>query len=354
MSVDLTVIGGGVVGAAAAHRAATLGATVRLVDAHDAGRATDAGAGILAPATNVRDRDPWHDLAGAAAAAYPELVDSLGGGDVGYAVVGLIAPAVDEAELAAYDRYRRAVIDRPGISDLDPDDAVDRYPVLARPRAALWHDTAARVDGRRLTAAMVDAARAAGAELVDGRTTSLHGLDSAATIVAGGAWTPPIAEELGVTIPVEPQKGQIVHLGLTDSDHATGRWPVVRCLSDQYQVSWPDARVVVGATREDRSGFDLRVTADGLRHVLDEALRVAPGLGGAELLEVRVGLRPVTPDLLPVIGRVPGHHDVVVATGHGPSGLTLGPYSGRLAADLALGHDVAHDLGPFAVDRPWA
>jgi glycine/D-amino acid oxidase-like deaminating enzyme len=118
-------------------------------------------------------------------------------------------------------------------------------------------------------------------------------------------------------------------------------------------VSWPGGRVAVGATREDGSGFDRRVTAGGLRHVLDEALRVAPGLAVAELLEVRVGLRPMTPDHLPVLGRVPGRPDVVVATGHGPSGLTLGPYSGRLAADLALGLDVGHDLSAFAPDREW-
>jgi D-amino-acid dehydrogenase len=128
---------------------------------------------------------------------------------------------------------------------------------------------------------------------------------------------------------------------------------VVGGLRDQYQVSWPGSRVVVGATRETGSGFDRRVTAGGVRHVLDEALRVAPGLADAELLQVRVGLRPMTPDLLPVIGRVPGRPEVVVVTGHGPSGLTLGPYSGRLAADLALGHPVDADLAPFALDRDW-
>jgi D-amino-acid dehydrogenase len=81
---------------------------------------------------------------------------------------------------------------------------------------------------------------------------------------------------------------------------------------------------------------------------------VAPGLADAELLQVRVGLRPMTPDLLPVIGTVPSRPEVVVVTGHGPSGLTLGPYSGRLAADLALGHPVDADLAPFALDRPWS
>jgi D-amino-acid dehydrogenase len=348
---DLTVIGGGVVGAAAAHRAASLGASTTLIDAHDPGRATDAGAGIIAPAINVRDREPWHALARAAAAAYPELVGSLDG-EVGYDRVGLVVPAVDDDDMPSFDRFRELIIERPGVSDLDPAVAVDRHPLLAPLRAALWCDDAARVDGRLLTAALVGAAEAAGAEIVEGRVPSLAEVASPATVIAGGAWTPQFAEELGVEIPVEPQKGQILHLRVPGGLD-TGAWPVVGGLRDQYQVSWPGSRVVVGATRETGSGFDRRVTAGGVRHVLDEALRVAPGLADAELLQVRVGLRPLTPDLLPVIGRVPGRPDVVVVTGHGPSGLTLGPYSGRLAADLALGQAIDVELAPFALDRDW-
>ena len=116
-------------------------------------------------------------------------------------------------------------------------------------------------------------------------------------------------------------------------------------------VPWDDSRVVVGATRETGSGFEPRPTVQGVQKVLEEAVRVAPGLAGAEIREIRVGLRPYTIDGAPVLGSVPGVDGVLLATGHGPSGLQLGPYSGKLVADLAMGLAAKMDLQPFSVAR---
>jgi len=85
--------------------------------------------------------------------------------------------------------------------------------------------------------------------------------------------------------------------------------------------------------------------------VLDEALRVAPGLAGAEIREIRVGLRPLSRDTLPVLGPVPDVAGVFLVTGHGPSGLTLGPYSASLVAAQMLGTASRTDLTPFSVAR---
>jgi D-amino-acid dehydrogenase len=115
-------------------------------------------------------------------------------------------------------------------------------------------------------------------------------------------------------------------------------------------VPWPDQRVVVGATRES-VGFEPRTTAAGIHEVLAEALRVAPGLANASIGEIRVGLRPSTPDSMPVLGRLPGARNVYLATGHGATGLQVGPYSGKLVADLALGQATEVDLDPFAISR---
>ena len=338
------------VGAAAAHHAAGLGARTVLVDRADPGRATDAGAGIVAPRTNTRDSIAWRELAVAAADAYPDLIDSLDG-ETGYARAGLLIVAVDPSELAQLEDVRDAVAGRPGLGELAPEAALDRYPLLTvAPLAAMVDEGAARLDGRLLAAALTEAAVGRGAEVVDGDVATLTEVGAEVIVVAGGAWSPRFEEELGASIPVEPQKGQILHLELPDRPDSAA-WPMVEALTDQYQVAWPGGRVVVGATRETGSGFDVRPTAAGTKHVLDEALRVAPGLGDARIVETRVGLRPLTADLMPVIGRVPGRPDVVVATGHGPTGLTLGPYSGRLAVDVALDRPIPHDLAPFAFDR---
>ena len=114
-----------------------------------------------------------------------------------------------------------------------------------------------------------------------------------------------------------------------------------------YMVPWADARVAVGATVED-AGFDPAVTAGGVHEVLRETLRVMPGLATATLREVRVGLRPSSVDDTPIIGRAPGHDNVIVATGHGANGLLLGPVTGALVADLVHGHATPSvDLTPF-------
>ena len=93
------------------------------------------------------------------------------------------------------------------------------------------------------------------------------------------------------------------------------------------------------------------MTAGGVHEVLRETLRVMPGLAPATLREVRVGLRPTSVDDTPIIGRLPGHEHVVVATGHGANGLLLGPVSGALVADLLDGTDPALDLTPFSPAR---
>jgi D-amino-acid dehydrogenase len=133
----------------------------------------------------------------------------------------------------------------------------------------------------------------------------------------------------------------------------TAEWPVVGAFHGHYLVAWPDGRVAAGATRETGSGFAVQTTAAGIREVLDEALRVAPGLAQAKLLEVRVGMRPYTRDRMPVLGQVPGVEGVLLATGHGSTGLQLGPWSGKLVAEMALGQtpQTQVDLSPFSVAR---
>jgi D-amino-acid dehydrogenase len=148
---------------------------------------------------------------------------------------------------------------------------------------------------------------------------------------------------------VTPQRGQLVHLGLRGTD--TSRWPVVSAFHHHYLVAWPDSRVVAGATRETGSGFAPHTSAAGIREVLAEAIRVAPGLAPAEVREIRVGLRPLAADGLPVLGAVPGVPGVFLATGHGPSGLTLGPYSAMVVARQMLGEPPGTDLAPFSIER---
>jgi D-amino-acid dehydrogenase len=216
----------------------------------------------------------------------------------------------------------------------------------------------ARVDGRRLTAALLRAAQGLGAELREGmaelaasdaRVTGIRvagdTLAADVVVVSAGAWAPALLGVLGITLPVAPMRGQIMHLRLPGSD--TAAWPVVLPQSAHYLLAFEDSRVVAGATRESGGGFDYRVTAAGQAEVLHEALHVAPGLAAATVIETRVGFRPASADGLPLLGRVRGVEGLCIGNGLGAAGLTIGPFAGKLLADLALGHETTIDVRPF-------
>ena len=376
-SYETIVIGGGVLGAATAYHLAKAGTKTLLVDRNDPSRATNAGAGILAPALTGGESDEWFNFAVTAVDYYPQLVADLaetGADDTSYAVCGKLMVAADEDEVPAFAQARERVLTRQqrrgtpstdDLHDVSPSEARKLFPALTEVRAAMWYSGAARVDGRHLAKALsqaatyhgltsqeatvaqlqIDQARATGVVLTDGST-----IGAQSVVIAGGAWSPRFGEQLGVQIPVIPQRGQIIHWDLPGA--ATGEWPIINAFHGHYIVCWPGGRVVTGATRETESGFAAHTTAVGIREVIEEALRVAPGLAQARLHEVRVGLRPYSNvDGLPILGTVPGVEGVVLATGHGPTGLQLGPLSGQIAANLALGESVAAAIEPFRVDR---
>jgi D-amino-acid dehydrogenase len=370
---DVIVIGGGVVGAATAYLSAREGLRTLLLDRADEGRATDAGAGIISPGTSTR-HETLFQLGLRSAAYYPTLLRHLaedGGGDTGYGLCGDLRVAVSEEELEPLrsllalldERRRRHGRPTPDeVSEISPDDARELFPPLARPLRVLRDRTAARIDGRLLNHALLEAGARRGLTLVRGGADRLlvdgdrvdgvvAGADThraGRVVIAGGAWSGAFAGQLGVRLPVTPQRGQILHLRVPDA--RTADWPVVHAFQDQYIVAWGDGRVVAGATRETGSGFEPCLTAAGVQSVLAEALRVAPGLAGAELIEMRVGLRPMSADGLPILGPVPVA-GVQLVTGHGPSGLTYGPYCARLVTDLLVGRTPELDLSPFAIER---
>ncbi|MEX2147544.1 MAG: FAD-dependent oxidoreductase [Candidatus Rokuibacteriota bacterium] len=375
MAFDAAVIGGGLVGSAIAYHLVSAGVRTLLVDRADIGRATDAGAGILSPETNSRDPEAWFRLAVEAVDYYPALVERLAadqGGDTGYAQCGKLVVAVSEDEIEPFARARDIIFERrrarglPSAGDLHEVTAAEArelFPPLARVHGAIYSRVSARVDGRLLNAALRAAAEARGlvvragsveqlvrdGDAVTGLVVGGERVPAGAVAIAGGAWSEPFGRQLGVAIDVAPQRGQIIHLGLPGTD--TSRWPMVSAFHHHYMVAWPDGRVVAGATRETGSGFAPHTTAAGVREVLGEALRVAPGLAHADVREIRVGLRPLTADTLPVLGAVPGITGVFLATGHGPTGLTLGAYSGKVVAAQMLGQPPGTDLRPFSVAR---
>ncbi len=371
---DVVVVGGGLVGTSLAYELVLAGADVVLVDRHDAGRATDAGAGILSPETN-QDPDPELFEFGIAAARHHEALQGqlldAGAVDPGFAVTGSLLVAERPGDDAWMDQVAALIGTRRDLAvvELDPAEAARYFPPLGPVRRALFNPAARRVDGRALNEALarvavdrglrVDAADVIGLDLDAGRATvtgvvTAEGtLPAGAVVVAGGAWSEEMGRAFATHLPVRPLKGQIVHLTLPDVDSSA--WTIVQPVLGFYLVPWGGGRVACGGTMEAAAGFDHRPTADGVHQLLRECLRTAPGLAQATVTEVRVGLRPSTPDGRPVLGRLPGWTNAFVATGHGAEGLLLGPYSARVVAHAVLGIEESpvpgHPGAPVLADR---
>ncbi|MEX2356313.1 MAG: FAD-binding oxidoreductase [Thermaerobacterales bacterium] len=369
---DAIVVGGGLIGYAAAYQLVRRGARTLLFDRGDPGRATDAGAGIISRWGSI-GAGPRSELAWRAAVYYPELLamlDGDGAGETGYARPGRLMVAVSDDELPEFARKREQMLTLQAegsggsdLVDLNVCEAQQMFPPLGRVRSALYDREAARVDGRMLRAALQRAAQARGLYVQAGSVNQLmlqgdrvvgvtaEGKPAYAdrVIIAGGAWSGIFGSQLGVSLPVTPQRGQIVHLKFDDRD--TTHWPIITPCRSHYMVCWDDGRVVVGASRETGSGYRPQLTAGGIHEVLDEALRTAPGLKDARIHEMRVGLRPRTPDDMPVLGPVPGVAAVHLATGHGSGGLQQGPYSAMLVVAQALGDEPEMPLDAFSVSR---
>jgi D-amino-acid dehydrogenase len=360
---DAIVVGGGVVGLSAAYHLLRRGARTVLLDRGDTGRASDAGAGILSSTSAIDDPDPLERFKARAARYYPQLIERLradDAGDTGHTVTGSLTVAISDDELAPFEQLRAS---GGNYDELNAEQAGALFPPLARVHGALHMAQNARVDGRLLASALGRAAGARGLVLREAsverllvRDGSVQGIALGAeeiragrVVLAAGAWSGAFAAQLGIRLPVEPQRGQIVHLRLPGVE--TGAWPIVLAFRRHYIVPWPGGRVVVGATRETGSGFRPQTTAQGVIEVLGEALRVAPGLKGAAIDEIRVGLRPASPDGLPILGRVAGLRNLLLATGHGPSGLLLGPYSGKVIAEIVAEDAPDAELAAFAADR---
>jgi D-amino-acid dehydrogenase len=352
---DVAIAGGGLVGLSAAYELATRGAQVTVIDAGFPGRATDAGAGILSPETYAGDETYWREMALRAGEHYPLLLERLRADGVDteaarFARCGLLSLGLRESEDSWFAPFadRVTLRSRGRVREITPAAASALFPPLGPVHRVLHCESAARIDGRGMAAAVRHASEKRGVRFVSGALSGVSAaagggaqmvqrmtidggedLQCGALVVAGGAWSADIGELLQCPLPITPTKGQIVHLGTTQESDG---WPIVQPLLTHYLVPWPGGRVACGGTFEAGAGFSSSVTAAGLHELLRECLSVAPGLADAEYLYTRVGLRPTSSDDRPVVGAVPGWGNVWVATGHGANGLLLGPYTAALLA----------------------
>jgi glycine oxidase len=362
-SFDVLIIGGGAVGAACAREMARTGRRVGVLDRReDRGDAWRAAAGMLAPQIEARQDDPLFELGLVGRERYrdlsAELLESTGI-DVGLWQEGILRVALDETDVAesrataAWQRQQGHVCDW-----LDAAEIAARWPWLAPVQGGLWapHEGALRPE--RLVAALLADAERHGAQLVrdeavalesaGDRVTGARGREryaAGAVVLAAGAWSGRL-RGLPRPVSVEPVRGQMAALP----------WPgdVPRAIvynRDCYIVARDD-EAVIGSTME-YTGFDVGTTSAGLGRVFARASALCPVLSTLELKRTWSGLRPMTPDARPIIGREPALDGLWYATGHGRNGILLAGITGMLIRQLIDGEEIDEDLTAVSPERFW-
>ncbi|MGH3772904.1 MAG: glycine oxidase ThiO, partial [Pseudonocardiaceae bacterium] len=350
-SSTVAVVGGGVIGLSCAWRAAAAGFAVTVYDPAPGSGASHVAGGMLAPVTEAVPSEPAVLALGAAALRrWPDFAAELAtaGGDPGLRTGGTLAVALDPGDRAELDRIAEQ-LSRMGraVEVLSGRQARRVEPSLG-PRVcrALSVPGEASVDNRALLDALLVACRGAGVRFHPQRCLTLPSAD--VVVVAAGAHSGALHPMLRRAI--RPVKGEILRLRCRP-----GALPppsrAVRAIvggRHSYLVPRDGGRLVMGATQRE-GGFDTDVTAGGVRELLTDAECVLPAIAEYTLEESAAGLRPGSPDNLPVIGELePG---VLAATGHHRNGILLAPLTADAVLALLRGQPVPVDVAPATPAR---
>jgi len=355
MVADVTVIGYGVIALACAAELADRGMRVRLVGTTHAGEASSASAGILAPSIRPVP-GPAHNFAVASRDRYPGYLAALEA-RTAHAVplnaLGILEIALNEEHAEAL----RAGIIAPS-RWLDATTLSSEEPELSHAAGAVFHPH----DGSVEPLALMDALRALIARHKNVVTAPENACSVNATklgcnvltdreshfasdqvVLAAGAWTPLIDGAGRAISAVQPVRGQMLAFAATPVRHVVHG-------ADGYLVPKSDGNTMAGSTME-HAGFVAETTDAGLSSVRAAAERMCPALIHSAVSASWAGLRPVTPDFLPIIGRDPERSRVIYACGHSRDGILLTPLTGEVVADIATDSESRHDLRQFRPGR---
>lgn len=358
---DVAVAGGGVIGGAIALEVSRAGMRVGVFDCQQPGQeASWASAGILSPAPESPAMIAMVPLGKMSLALYPEFVvqvEEISGMNTGFRSKGTLEALFSgdaKAELSTIIALHHGL----GLKaePLRAADARKLEPALSEDvEAAVLRPDERSVDNRILTSAVLEAARRSGVEIFAdngvkaiwregqrcaGLILQNEKVEATWTIIAAGCFSAAI-DGIAAYAPLRPAKGQMVALRAEDVEIERVLWG-----EHIYLVPRNDGRILAGATVE-YAGFDKRTTAGGIEKILSAAIELAPGLANARIEETWAGLRPDTPDHLPILG--PTDMDgLLMATGHFRSGILLTPITARLIREWITEQSVSVDWDRFS------
>jgi len=362
--MKVVIAGGGVIGSAIAFYLTDAGAEVVVVERGElAGEASGAAAGLLIPPDRAAAPGAFRDICLASLALYHPIIERVqreSGIDVQCVASGILVVA-QTPERVAMLKAHASWQTKHGVPTqwVEGAELRELEPALS-PGAlgAAFSRGELNVDPGRVTRAFAFAAKAGGADLrtgtmltgflgrggLTGVSTNVGEITGADCVVlAAGPWTEDLARRLGAKIPTPPMRGQMIAYHSTAVRHAI--WG-----EDGYLVPKAGGLLYAGATVED-VGFRKRTTPRALATLRRMAGTLVPSLRKAEVASEWAGLRPGSPDDLPIIGRLPGRENVYVATGHFRNGILLAPITGKLMSQLILKGRTEMPLEPFSPAR---
>jgi glycine oxidase len=361
---DVAVVGAGLIGASTALELARAGLRTALFDRQQPGEeASWAAAGILSPAPENAQMVSTVPLGRASLALYPKFVaevEELSGLNVGFRPKGTVETFFSgdaQAKLNTIVALHHGLGLR--AEALSAEDARELEPSLSSElEAAILRPDEASVDNRALTRAVLVAAKRARVEIFAGRKVQAinqrgqrcagvlvgdEKIEARWTVLAAGCYSAEI-EGAASYAPVRPAKGQILALRAKNLNIERVLWS-----EHIYLVPRSDGRIVAGATVE-YVGFEKELTAGSLQKILAASLELAPGLADAQVEENWAGLRPDTPDHLPIIGPT-DLEGLLIATGHFRGGILLAPITAQLIREWITLQRGTLDWGRFSPMR---
>lgn len=360
---DVMIIGGGVIGLTTACELARSGRHVVVCDRGKLGReASWAAAGIIPPGTPRRSNTPWQQIRAVGSVLFAELANKLAlesGIDAGYRVCGGIEFAETPDDRQLLDTWKNdgvevEPLDRTQIKKREPSVLPQAAPAVHLPGMAQVrpprHLRALIASAQRLGVVLLADCRVSGYSIQGQRVNTVDTKEGPVTaaqyVICAGAWSRRVAGALRYALPLFPVRGQMLLLKLPSP--AFGH---VLLQGKRYLVPRDDGRVLVGST-EDHVGFDQKTVQTDLDDLRDFALRIVPQLSSAEIESSWAGLRPGTPDGLPLIGPLPELDNVWVATGHFRSGIHLSAVTARVVGQALSGEEPIVPFDAFRLDRP--
>ena len=351
---DTIVVGTGIIGLCSAAAIVRGGSRVILVGEHRNGEASTAAAGMLAPSVENAD-GPAHDFAIAARDIYPIYLEELADA-VGIRVplnrLGVLQVALTERGVRGLRKTASA-----GSQWIERNELARLEPALGHAIGAVMNHDDGAVDNvvlmsalGELVASLPGISRRAGSvtgvsanngavsvNLADG--SMLHAVK---VVLAPGAWGGSISGARYLRF-IQPSRGQLVAFDNIGLRHVTYG-------PRGYLVPRSGGATIAGSTMEN-AGFNAVTTPEGLSRVRAAAAEIAPALGALSPTSSWAGLRPVTPDMLPLLGSDPEYPEIVYACGHSRNGILLAPLTGKTVAEIVSGVTPSFDVAQFRPDR---